>query len=48
MDCPMCGANAKALRTLMWVYDSGESFAAAVCVRCAEVHSRLLEREGSK
>jgi hypothetical protein len=45
LSCPMCGASASTLNTRMWSYDNGERFAAAVCNKCAELHSKLIKGE---
>jgi hypothetical protein len=43
-DCVMCGKNTKRLIGRWFQYDNGEQFLEYVCTKCAEFHTRLLNK----
>jgi protein-arginine kinase activator protein McsA len=46
MNCPMCGKRPAAVYK-WYQYDNQEQFLERVCVKCADLHNKLLVK-GSK
>lgn len=43
-DCVMCGKKSQRLVGRWYQYANGEQFLEYVCARCAELHTKLVNR----
>ncbi len=43
-DCVMCGKKSQCLVGRWYQYANGEQFLEYVCARCAELHTKLINR----
>ena len=43
MDCNLCSAPSKKLVKRWYAYDNGEQFKVYVCVKCSNVHQKMLD-----
>jgi len=46
MDCGLCGKASRALVGRWYRYDDGGQTLERVCQKCADLHSKMIEKEG--